>query len=311
MKRPQPTPEHQQAQRTLLDRVRSGDTLLADGALGSLLMERGLEPGHAPEEFCLTRPEALREIVKLYQDAGAEIFQANTFGASRLKLEQYGLADRLVEINWQAVKLVREVVGDQGYVWASVGPAGRLLKPYGDVDPAQMYDSFLEQIRVLADAGADIIAIETMTDLAEAKIALSAAAQVNLQVPLITATLTFEKRKKGFFTIMGNSISDAASTLADADMLGSNCGNGTEAMIEIAREFRRATDKPLVIRPNAGLPVIRNGAAVYPETPEYMAERLPGLLGCGLGILGGCCGTTPGHIHAFRRVLDAAPGRST
>lgn len=297
-------------QEKLWERVRSGQVLLADGALGSLLLARGLKPGQAPEELCLSRPEVLAEIVRLYQEAGAEVFQANTFGASPLKLEQYGLAEKMEEINRQAVRIVREVVGEEGYVWASVGPSGRLLEPYGDVSAERMYENFARQTAVLVEAGADIIAIETMTDLAEARLALAAAVDTGkARGAVITVSLTFEKRRRGFFTVMGNSVADAVAGLADADMVGSNCGNGVDNMVEIAREFRRLTDKLLVIRPNAGLPEVCNGAVVYPETPEFMAERIPALLECRLGILGGCCGTTPEHIRAFRRVLETEKSR--
>ncbi|MEO0081628.1 MAG: homocysteine S-methyltransferase family protein [candidate division WOR-3 bacterium] len=292
--------------RPLRERIAAGETILADGALGSLLIERGLQPGQAPEEFCLTQPGLLKEIVRLYQDAGAEVFQANTFGASPLKLTRHGLADRAAEINRQAVAIVREVVRGNGYVWASVGPSGQLLKPYGDTEPGTVLENYTVQARALAEAKPDLIAVETMTDLAEAVLAVRAVRQANPDM-LLVATMTFERSKRGFFTIMGNSIPQTAQSLveAGADLVGSNCGNGIEKMVEIAREFRRVTDRPLVIRPNAGLPDITEGQPVYPETPEFMATCVPELLETKLGILGGCCGTTPAHIREFRHVLDA------
>jgi 5-methyltetrahydrofolate--homocysteine methyltransferase len=307
----------------VLDRVHAGETLLADGALGSLLMERGLAPGEPPETFCLSHPEILREIVGLYRSAGAEIFQANTFGASPLKLARHGLESRMEEINAAAIRIVREALSSPpfvirnssfvipapagaGLIWASIGPSGRLLKPYGDTEPSALYDSFLAQATALAQAGPDIVAVETMTDLAEAVLAVKAARAAMPSMPLV-ATLTFERRKKGFFTVMGNTIPQAAAALTDAgaDMVGTNCGNGIENMVAIAREFRQATKMPLVVRPNAGLPEIRDGATFYPETPEFMASLLPQLLDIGVAIVGGCCGTTPVHIRAFRAVLDS------
>jgi len=292
----------------LRERIRAGETLLADGALGSLLIERGLTPGHAPEEFCLTRPEVLEEVARLYESAGAEIFQANTFGASPLKLDRHGLKDKVEEINRRAVEIVRRVIGGRGYVWASIGPSGRLLKPCGDTEPDAVFESYLAQAEALVQAGPDVIAVETMTDLAEALLAVKAVRKADPDIPLV-ATMTFEKRRKGVFTIMGNSIPDAtrALTAAGADLIGSNCGNGIESMVEIAREFRKVTHLPLVIRPNAGLPRVSpaTGETLYPETPDFMSALLPGLLEYDLGILGGCCGTTPDHIRAFRRVLDA------
>ncbi len=291
---------------SLLDRVRAGETLLADGALGSLLMERGLAPGEPPETFCLSHPEVLKEIVQSYRAAGAEVFQANTFGASPLRLARHGLESQTTEINQAAVRVVRGAIGAAGYVWASIGPSGHLLKPYGDTEPLGVYDSVLAQARALAEAEPDIVAVETMTDLAEAVLAVRAARAAMPGVPLV-ATLTFEKRRKGFFTVMGNTIPQAAKALADAgaDMVGSNCGNGIENMLAIAREFRQSTSLPLVIRPNAGLPQICDGRTVYPETPEFMASFLPRLLDLRLAIVGGCCGTTPEHIRAFCTALDS------
>jgi 5-methyltetrahydrofolate--homocysteine methyltransferase len=213
----------------------------------------------------------------------------------------------MAEVNQRAVRVVRKAAGDAGYVWASMGPSGRLLKPYGDTEPGAVYDSFFAQAQVLAGAQPDIVAVETMTDLAEAVLAVKAARAAMSQVPLV-ATMTFENRKRGFFTVMGNTIPQSAKALADAgaDMLGSNCGNGIENMVAIAREFRQATDLPLVIRPNAGLPAIHDGATVYPETPEFMASFLRQLLEFKPAVIGGCCGTTPNHVRAFRTVLGPA-----
>jgi 5-methyltetrahydrofolate--homocysteine methyltransferase len=285
-------------------------------------MERGLAPGEPPETFCLTRPEVLTEIVRLYKEAGAEIFQANTFGASPLKLARHGLESRCADINRIAVETVRRALAEENdregssgsslggrrstFVWASMGPCGRLLKPYGDTEPQAVFDSFRAQASALAEAGPDIIAVETMTDLAEAVLAVKAARAAMPSLPLV-ATLTFERRKKGFFTVMGNTIPQAASALveAGADLVGTNCGNGIENIVAIAREFRQATSSPLVARPNAGLPEIRDGVTFYPETPEYMAARLPQLLDLGVAIVGGCCGTTPDHIRAFRAALSS------
>jgi 5-methyltetrahydrofolate--homocysteine methyltransferase len=296
--------------RPILERIRAGDVLLADGALGSLLLEHGLRSGDAPEAVCLTQPDRLRGIVKLYQDAGAEVFQANTFGASPLKLAGYGLADKTEEINRAAVEIVRSVAGNAGYVLASVGPSGKLLKPYGDAEPQLVYDSFVRQVSALAQVHPDIIAIETMTDIREALLALKAIKAGAPGIPVL-GSMTFEKGRNGFYTIMGNSIIQCASELTEggADIIGSNCGNGIDDMIAIAREFRAITQLPLAIRPNAGFPLFDGDRVTYPETPEFMAERLPQLLDSGVSIIGGCCGTTPDHIRAFRVVLKAASRR--
>lgn len=295
----------------LLDRVAAGEVLIADGAIGTLLLERGLAPGACPESFNLSHPELLEEIARAYLQAGAEIIQANTFGGSPLKLARYGLDDQTEAVNRAGVAAVRRAVGHRAYVSGSCGPCGKLLKPYGDTEPTVIRAGFERQLRALAEAGVDLFCIETMTDLAEAVLAVRAAKAIAPALPVL-ATLTFDRTRRGFFTLMGNGIAPAAAALteAGADLVGTNCGNGIEAMIEIAREFRRGTDRPLIIQSNAGLPEMVDGVAVYPETPEFMAERARELLAIGVSILGGCCGTTPAHIAAFRAMLrDAHPGR--
>ena len=290
---------------TLRERIRAGQPLLADGGLGSLLLERGLRPGQPPESFNLDRREALSDIVRDYIEAGAELVQANSFGANRFRLGPHGLGQQVIEINRAAVDIARTAASGRALVWASIGPTGRLLKPSGDAEPGEVAAAFREQARALVDSGPDIIAVETMTDLAEALLAVRAVREVSDDVVLV-ATLTFEKKTRGFFTVMGNTIQEAAAELAaaGADVVGSNCGNGIENMVEIAREFRATTGMPLAFRPNAGMPQIVGGRILYPETPEFMAVRLPALLEQRPAIIGGCCGTTADHIRAFRKVLS-------
>lgn len=295
----------------LLERIAAGEVLIADGAIGTWLLERGLAPGACPESFNLSHPEMLEEIARLYLQAGAEILQTNTFGGSPLKLARWGLDDQTETIAGAAVAAVRRAAGHRAYVSGSCGPCGRMLKPYGDTDPELIRASFERQLRALAAAGVDLFCVETMTDLAEAVLAVRAAKAIAPAIPVM-ATMTFDRTRRGFFTIMGNGIPAAAAALveAGADVIGSNCGNGIDAMVEIAREFRRGTAQPLIIQSNAGLPEVVDGVAVYPETPEYMAERARELLAMGVSILGGCCGTTPAHIAAFKAMVrDATRSR--
>ena len=288
----------------LLERLRSGAVLVGDGALGTLLMTRGLRPGAAPEALNLTRPEVLEEIARLYVEAGADLVTTNTFGGSPARLRRYGLEDRTEEINRAAVEAARRAAGERAYVSASIGPSGHVLKPYGDGDPGEIAAGYERQIRALAEAGADLVCIETMTDLAEAVLAVRAARAVAPELPVM-ATMTFEQTPRGFFTVMGVSVEHAVRGLsaAGADILGSNCGNGSAIMVEIAREFRARTDRPIAIQPNAGLPEPRGGTTVYPETPEFMAEQAKALVKLGVAIVGGCCGTTPEHVRAVREVV--------
>jgi 5-methyltetrahydrofolate--homocysteine methyltransferase len=289
----------------ILERLAAGERLLADGAMGTMLMDRGLPIGACPEQINLDRPELLEEIARLYCEAGADIVLANTFGGSPLKLAQYDLSDQTEKINGNAVRAARRAVGDSTYVAASCGPCGHLLEPYGDVSPAEVQAGFERQLQAVAATGVDCICVETMTDLAEAVLAVRAARTVAPRTP-ITATMTFDATPSGFRTIMGTSVAEAVAGLeeAGADIVGSNCGHGIESLTEIAREFKRHTARPLLIQPNAGLPELSAVGPVYPETPDFMAERCGVLLDLGVQIIGGCCGTTPEHIAAMREALD-------
>lgn len=291
--------------RALLDRLNEHEVLVGDGAMGTMLLRMGLQAGECPERVNLNRPEFLEEIAALYLEAGADIIQTNTFGASPLKLSQYSLEDRTEEINASAVRAVRKTVGKVAYVSASCGPCGRILKPYGDIDPNEVFDSFERQLQAVIAEGVDMVCIETMTDLVEAKLAIKASKSVSPHTP-VCATMTFDTTPKGFFTIMGVSIEQAAEGLAEtgADIIGSNCGNGIENMVKIAAEFREHTTLPLIIQSNAGLPQMKGDTLIYPETPQFMAEECQKLLEIGVNVIGGCCGTTPEHIAAIRKVVD-------
>lgn len=273
--------------------------------MGTLLFGKGVQPGECPEKINLSHPEILAEIAKLYLDAGAEMIQTNTFGASPIKLAMYQLHEQTVEICEAGVRAVREAVGDRAYVSASCGPCGKMLTPYGDTEPEAVRDSFQIQIAAMNAADADILCIETMTDLAEATLAIEAARIVSNIIPIV-ATMTFDPTSRGFHTIMGVSVEAATNGLleAGADVIGSNCGNSIENMIEIAEEFRGVTNAPLIIQSNAGLPETRNGLLVYPESPEFMAEKAVELAALGVNIIGGCCGTTPEHIKAIRNAVN-------
>ncbi len=297
--------------RSLLARIESGPIMVADGAIGSLLIEHGLEPGAAPESLNLARPDVLCGIADRYVEAGAEIIHTNTFGASPLKLAGHGLDAQTEEINHAAVLAVRETlatrktIGDV-YISGSVGPTGGTLVPYGNTEPDEVLEGFERQIASLVAAGVDALTIETMIDLAEAKLAVRAARSVSGSIPVM-ATMTFDVLPRGVYTIMGNDVKTSAEELLDAgaDVVGSNCGNGTESMLAIALEFRSVTDAKLLFQPNAGLPRIEGGTTVFDETPEQMAARASEFADLGVAILGGCCGTTPEHVRALRAILHS------
>jgi 5-methyltetrahydrofolate--homocysteine methyltransferase len=293
--------------RSLRERLAAGPVLVGDGAMGTMLFERGLPPGEPPESVTLTRPAVLEEIALLYRDAGADLLETNTFGGSPLALELHGLDAQWEAVNREAVRAVRRVADGRAYVVASVGPSGRLLEPYGDTPAEVVAESFRRQAEALAAAGVDAFCVETMTDLAEARLAVRAAKAAAPDVPVL-ATMTFDPTPRGYFTVMGVSVAQAAAGLAEsgADAVGSNCGNGIEHMVAIARAFRAATALPLVIQANAGLPRSVGGRTVYDETPAFLAERARELVAIGVSVIGGCCGTTPEHIRALRAMVDGA-----
>jgi 5-methyltetrahydrofolate--homocysteine methyltransferase len=290
----------------LRERIAAGDPVCGDGAWGTRLMACGLRPSDCFEAVCLERPELLAEIASAYLAAGAELITTNTFGASPSALARHGLDGSTEEINRAAVEAIRGVASGRALVSGSVGPTGALLAPLGDADPDDVGDGFARQIGALIAAGADVICIETMMDLDEARLAVAAARAESGSVPVI-ATMTFDPTPRGFFTTMGVSVAEACTGLLDtgADLVGANCGHGMADMVELAHELRAHTRAPLVIQANAGLPEDRGGVLHYPETPELMAARVGELLDLGVAVIGGCCGTGPEHIRAIRAAIDA------
>lgn len=291
--------------RPFLKRIAAGETLCGDGAWGTQLMARGLNPGDSFEALNLSRPEVLAEIAGLYIAAGAEIITTNTFGASPLNLAAHGLDDRTEEINRAAVEAIRPATAGQALVSGSVGPTGKILAPYGDADPNEVAKGFSRQIGALVSAGADLICIETMMDLEEARLAVTAARGISATIPVI-ATMTFNATPRGFFTTMGTTVEQACAVLTDtgADLVGSNCGNGMDAMVALAADFAEHASAPVAIQANAGLPEDHGGELRYPESPEFMADRVPALMDLGVVVIGGCCGTGPDHIRALRAAVD-------
>lgn len=288
---------------SILDRLAKGDVLISDGATGTYLQMHGLEPGGCPEEFNASHLEVVRGMAREYFEAGSDLVLTNSFGCSKFMQKKYGYENRVREFNKLAAEHARSQAPPGRYVVGSVGPTGEFLEPLGEVSESEMYDAFVEQITALEEGGADAVDIETMTAIEEATLAIKAAKEhTNL---IVISTMTFDKGPRGFFTMMGITPERAVKELqeAGADIVGANCGNGIEVMIELGRELRAATDGYLLVHSNAGIPSIKGGEIIYPESPEFMAERFKVFADIGFNIIGGCCGTGSEHIRALAKAL--------
>ncbi len=282
--------------------------LIADGGWGTELIKHGLKPGEVPETWNMEQPEAVRNVALSYVKVGADIILTNTFGGSPLKLAKMRVDLRTAELNRLGAEISREVAGDSALVFGSIGPTGEFMEPLGKVSETEMEKSFSEQATALASGGVDGIVIETMMDLAEAKAALQATKR-EVSLPVVVS-MTFNKHRSGYATLMGNRPEQAVRDLeeAGADIVGANCGAGIDEMIEIAHLMRKATSLPIWCKPNAGLPEMVDGVTIYRETPERMASHLKAMVEAGASIIGGCCGTTPAHIRALVLERDKLTG---
>jgi 5-methyltetrahydrofolate--homocysteine methyltransferase len=292
--------------KTIVETVKSGVVLVSDGAWGTFLHKKGLEPGQCPELWCITRKSDVLDIAQSYVNAGADMIESNSFGANRFKLMHYGLEGRAKEMNRAAAAISRDAAGPNRHVIASIGPTGKILM-MGDVSEEELYNAFKEQALALEEGGADACCIETFTAIDEACIAVKAARE-NTKLEVV-CTFTFDKTVDATYrTMMGVSPADMALALvkAGAHIIGTNCGNGMAQMIEIVREIR-AADKttPILVHANAGLPQNKDGAVVFPETPDMMAGMVQDIISAGANIIGGCCGTTPEHIAKIVAVVKS------
>jgi len=275
--------------------------VVTDGAIGTQLMTRGLMPGECPDSWNISHPAEVEGVTRGYVEAGSEIILTNTFRANRVALDAYNLADHLEDINLAGVEIARRVASGCAYVFASIGPSGKMLMN-GEVSEDELKKSFAEQVGILALAGVDGFALETMSDLAEAKLAVAAACETGLPV---VASMVFDSGKDKDRTMMGVTPEQAAEELtgAGADVIGANCGVGAAGYISVCQRLHAATDRPIWIKPNAGLPEIVEGKAVYRTTPEAFAAFVPALLQAGASFVGGCCGTGPEFIWAMFETL--------
>jgi 5-methyltetrahydrofolate--homocysteine methyltransferase len=299
-------PSH--TRKTLLDAIKERP-LLGDGAMGTQLMIAGLEQGNSGEAWNLTHPDRVLAIQRRYVEAGSECLLTNTFGGSRIMLNRHSRADDVGPVNSAGVAIAREAFGGRtGYVIGDIGPFGGLMEPYGEFTEAQVLDAFREQAKALVDAGADAIIIETQTSLEELRLGLLAAREAGASC--VIGSMAYDVTLDGstFRTMMGVDPERAAEFMEaqGADIVALNCGTGMD--MDRARQaverYLHVTERPIMAQPNAGQPKLVNMRVVYDETPAEMVAGVIPLLHAGASIIGGCCGSTPDHIRAFRAAID-------
>ncbi len=280
----------------LLERFAKGRVLF-DGGLGSMLIAEGLTAGAPPEEWNLSHADTLLRIHKAYLEAGCDFVSTNTFGASPSRLQTHGLTNTPEELITAGVRLAREAADALGaFVVLSIGPTGKMFPPVGTATEDEIEAEFEAQFRGVDDS-VDLVLCETFLDVKEALIALDVAKRM-LPQP-VGVSLTYNRNPRGFFTIMGNAVSDAVKQLEDAgaDIVAANCSISSDDMLDLADLMRASTNLPILCQPNAGNPVVRDRKACYDQTPAEFADDAMLLYDKGVNAVGGCCGTTPDFIR--------------
>jgi len=280
----------------LLAELLANGPVLTDGAWGTQMQARGLAVGEFPDAWNLTQPGKVTEVAAAYVAAGSRVILTNTFGSNRVRLAETGLVDQVRSLNEAGARLSKQAAGTAARVFASIGPSGKMLLT-GEVTEDQLREAFREQAEALAAGGADALVIETMADVQEAVIAVEAVRGVGLPV---VACLVFDTGREKDRTMMGQTPEQGAKALteAGADVIGANCGQGIAGFVKIARRLKAATDRPIWIKANAGLPEMQGTEVVYRTTPEEFVAVIPELIAAGAGFVGGCCGTSPDFVRA-------------
>jgi len=280
--------------------------IVTDGAMGTLLHERGVEIDACFDELNLTEPAVVAEIHRDYIQAGAEIIKTNTFGANRTKLERHGLDDRVDEVNAAAVNLAQRVVAasfKEVFIAGDIGPLGVPLAPFGRMQVEEAREVYKEQAQALVDAGVDLILIETMVDLYAVRAAVEAVRQVDPDIPII-ASMTFTRDRR---TLLGNTPQEVAIKINDlnVDVIGVNCSGGPSQLLYILRQMvQTIPDGKFSVMPNAGFPEKSGGRIMYPAGPEYFHDYALSFWRSGAAVIGGCCGTTPAHIKVIAETIQ-------
>jgi 5-methyltetrahydrofolate--homocysteine methyltransferase len=293
----------------LLHEVLKDRRLVCDGAMGTQLMLAGLANGDCGEAWNLSHPERVLAIQRRYVEAGADCLITNTFGGSRLMLKRHGHVEHLRELNQAGARIAREAFGGrEGFVLGDLGPLGAILEPYGDLSHDEARAAYEEQARAQVEAGVDAVIIETQTALEELGVAIDAAKAAG--APCIIASLAYDlSQDKSFYVTMMGVTPERAAEFAEergAHIIALNCGTGMDmnGAAMVAKQYRAACGLPVMVQPNAGLPVLENMKAVYKQLPPEMEAAVPNAIAAGANIIGSCCGSTPEHTRAIRKVVE-------
>ncbi|UCE55737.1 MAG: homocysteine S-methyltransferase family protein [Desulfobacterales bacterium] len=281
--------------------IKSG-IVVTDGSWGTQLQKKGIKRGECPDSWNLRHPDWVEEVAKGYVDAGSQVILTNTFQSNRLSLQRYNLADKAAEINTRGVEISKNAAGDKAYVFASIGPSGKMLLTKETTED-ELQAAFAEQANAIAKAGADGIIVETMIDVVEAKIAATAAKQTGLPV---IASMVFDAGENKDTTLMGNTPEQVVEELTKVgvDGVGANCGQGIEGYIPICRRLREATDLAVWIKPNAGLPEVEDEKTFFYTTAQEFVEFVPEMIQAGANFIGACCGSDQEFVKEIRRIVD-------
>ncbi|MGC9780043.1 MAG: homocysteine S-methyltransferase family protein [Candidatus Heimdallarchaeota archaeon] len=287
---------------SILEKIKRRIVVL-DGAMGSMLIDQGLPAGTPPEYWNVSNPEKVQKVHKDYFDAGSDAVLTNTFGGSRLKLAAHKHGSSVEKYNRKAVELAKEICPDDCYVAGDIGPSGAFLPPVGTITIEEFEENYLEQTKILAEADVDFFFIETMVDIKEAEAAVKAAKKVSNKP--VFASITYQKTKRGYFTIMGNSVEQCVEILqkAGADVIGANCTIGSDEMIDLIPQLKKVSKVPICAKPNAGRPQLIDGKTVYPTTPNDFAQDILQMVEKQVNVIGGCCGSNPAYIRKIAQLV--------
>ncbi|MFQ6082397.1 MAG: homocysteine S-methyltransferase family protein [Candidatus Aminicenantia bacterium] len=289
--------------KSILELIKEG-IILFDGANGSQLIKFGLPSGYCPELWNIEKPEIVKKIHQEYFQAGSDAVLTNTFGGNRLKLKAYSLENKVHELNLRGAKLAFEIKPENKFVGGDIGPTGKFLQPQGEYTQEEFEKIFYQQTLALVEGRVDFIMIETMYDIRETVCAVKGAKRAT-DLPIF-ASMTFKKTKRGFFTLMGNSVEQSVRELekAGADGVGSNCTLNSQEMALLVKEMRKITSLPLIVQANAGQAILNpEGQIQYDQDAENYIKFVPEMIANGANIIGGCCGTDPEYIKKIAQIL--------